>query len=331
MSLEIMAGPIQMTPDPDDSAVGGTAHFGGGARCIWLDYMGWFGRLDPDFTGGGNTGFITCNLDGVTRLRADIPSAFGVTTMNQDELTGKVTVHYSSGDTYLMNPLVGGLEPQAAVNSMTEANLRTNVGWFKMSGTSITRAPLDATGDGDYVTEYAFTPTPSSGSADRLVLGPDNLIYWYTGGTNGVICAYDTVLKTEVFPNPNGTGRWTLGAIYDTVFYSRKFDTFMIYDDVGAAPGELYVFSTELGPSALSVPTASPAVAAGVVSTISVTLTDDQSVGIVGRLIDWSITVGNGVLLDTQTTTDADGIATTLYRAPITGGVNPTIQASLTY
>ena len=41
--------------------------------------------------------------------------------------------------------------------------------------------------------------------------------------------------------------------------------------------------------------------------------------------------VGNGDSLDVQTTTDEDGVATTQYRAEITGGVDPTIQAQLTH
>lgn len=337
MTLEIMAGPINMSLDPEDSGLGGVAGFNDGLQAMWRDDVGWVGRHPlSDMTGCGLSGFVTCNIDGVTRCRNFLPSAFGVQAIQQDDLTNKMIVSYSTSGLYLMNPVVCGLEPDSTINAMQGAAIRTKVGWYKLSGSNIQIAPLDATDNLDFATEYTVTPgwTVSS-QFNRISLGPDNLIYCYNGdATNPTIIVYDYVLKTEVYQNPGlGSGRWELDHQVRAVIYSRMLDVFMTYEEDGLTSGQgiLYVYSTEMTPSALSAPTDSPAIAAGVVSTLSVALTDDQGVGIRGRLIDWSITAGNGTLLDTQTTTDEDGVATTQYRAEITGGSNPTIQASLTY
>jgi len=337
MTLEVMAGPINMTLDPEDSTLGGVAGFNAGRTAQYEDDHGWFGRHAlGDMTGCGNSGLVQCNIDGVTRLRFYRVAATGIAQIDQDELTNNVIVHFGAGNPILFNPTVCAIDG-GSLNAMLGTKIRTRVGWYDLSGSStLQRAPLDATDDSDFVTEHVFSPTlVLNSSIWHFTLGPDNLIYLYTGdATNPLIVAYDYVKQEEVFANPGlGTGRLELDHQVTRCVYSRKLNVFMAYEEDGLVSGQgiLHVFSLELGPSALSAPTASPAVTAGAVSTISVSLTDDQGVGIRDRLIDWSITVGNGDLLDSQTTTDEDGIATVLYRAEITGGVDPTIQAELTF
>ena len=337
MTLELMHGPVTMTIDPEDSTIGGVAGFNGPRQCGYEDEHGWFGVHDPsNMTGCGLSGLVTSNIDGVTRLRSYLPSAFQIIQFEQDDLTNNVSANYGSAIPFLFNPTVCGPDPFIALNSMLSTKIRTRVGWFLQSGSNVQRAPLDATDNLDFATVFTFSPGVTLNSARwHYTLGPDNIIFLYTGdATNPLIVAYDYVLNTEVFPNPTGsTVRWELDHQVDKCVYSRKHGVFFTYEEDGliAGQGILHVYSTELGPSALSAPTDDPVITAGAVSTISVTLTDDQGTGIPGRLIDWSITVGNGTLLDLQTTTNQDGIATTQYRAEITGGVDPTIQAELTY
>ena len=326
-----------MSIDPEDSTIGGVAGFNGPRTCGYEDAHGWFGvHAAGDMTGCGLSGLVQCNIDGVTRLRSFLESAFAITNMEQDDLTNNVIVNYGTAVPIPFNPTVCGLDPAVAINGMLTTPIRTRVGWFKMSGSNVQRADIDAADNLGFATEYTFSPGITLGSARwHFSLGPDNIIYLYTGDTtNPLIVAYDYVLRTEVFPNPTGsTVRWELDHRVDKCVYSRKHRVFMTYEEDALTSGQgiLHIYSTETGPDGLSNPTDSPAITAGAVSTISVTLTDDQGVGIPGRLIDWAITVGNGTLLDTQTTTDQDGVATTQYRADITGGVDPTIEAELTY
>jgi len=337
MTLEIMAGPINMSLDPEDSTIGGVAGFNGLRAEQYEDEHGWFGvHAVGDMTGCGNSGIVTCNIDGVTRLRSYLPAGTVISRFQQDDLTNNVIASTAGAAPYLFSPTVGGANPRTALNSMVDGKIRTRIGWYNLSGNNLQIAPLDAADDLEFVTEHTFSPGLTLDSSRwHLTLGPDNLIYIYTGdATNPLLVAYDYVKKAEVFANPGlATGRLELDHQVDRCVYSRKLDVFMTYEEDGLTSGQgiLHVFSLELGPSALSAPTASPAVTAGAVSTISVSLTDDQGIGIPDRLIDWSITVGNGDLLDVQTTTDEDGVATTQYRAEITGGVDPTIQAQLTF
>jgi len=157
--------------------------------------------------------------------------------------------------------------------------------------------------------------------------GRDSLIYLWLDDATSTIVTYDWQKRVEVLP------RISLGIGAETVLYSPKWDIFIsLHENTGNQ--ELRIWSHEGEVSALTAPVALTPITAGNVSRITTTLTDDVGVGLPGRLIDWSITVGNGDLLGPttpQSTTDEDGLAFIDYRALITGGVDPTIQASVTF
>lgn len=326
-----------MTLDPEDSTIGGLAGFLGEDEVVWDDAAGWVGRPDyNNMTGTGISGTIRCHLDGVTRLLRYGPSAFGIGIFEQDELTDKVIASWATGsaELYLFNVQTGGLHPPNTLNSMAGAEMRTRYGWIRRSGaTSVQLAPVDAVDETEYVTVHTLNPSPSAGVNDHWFLGPDGIAYYYTDNTNADIVIFDLERETELFPDELTTNRLSLDHRVWRCGYSRKLNVFVTVEEDGltAGQGVLHVYSTELVPDALSAPTDTPSMFAGGISTISTTLTDDNGVGIPDRLIDWSITAGNGSLLDSQTRTNVNGIAITQYRAEITGGSNPTIQASLTY
>lgn len=334
MTMQQTYGPVECTLDPEDSTIGGTP-VSSDRESYWLDEYGWCFAETSSVTGAGLSPSLTCQLDGIWILRSNIPSAFGVADLNYDYLTNKL-ITISGGNLTLWAPDTGNLQRGVLRTSTEVRQIRTPFGWYRQTGPNIQRAPLDATSDADYVTVYTPAATPTFGGGSTVSPGPDNTIFFCYDDTAGTILQYDMVANTEVPVNPsNPTGssnRIKTGVSMKRCCYSPKFDCFMVLT-TNAISGahEVNIFSRELAPSALSAPVASPAITAGAVSEISVTLTDDNGVGIAGRLIDWSLTAGNGTLVDTQTETDEDGIATTQYRAPITGGVNPTIQASLTY
>lgn len=332
MALPRTYGPVAMTLDPDDSTIAGTPAFSG-EDAYWYDDHGWL-VYSTVITGAGLSPVWVINLDGVVILRKNTPTAFGYGDFMYDYLTNKGMTIVSS-QLALLEPETGTYS-FAIRNTTTVRQIRTPEGWYRLSGSNIQRGDLDMADDTGYVTEYTIVSNPGTFGASSCVSpGPGNTIYFCYN--QGHIVQYDYIKKEEVYPNPNqvpvgSTGRLNLGVAVERFVYSQRLDCFMAIDT--GSPSSVSVWAAhpeDCVPNAISAPVASPTVEAGVVSEISVTLTDDFGVGIPGRLIDWSITAGNGDLLDAQTTTDADGIATTQYRAPISGGVNPTIQASLTY
>lgn len=85
-------------------------------------------------------------------------------------------------------------------------------------------------------------------------------------------------------------------------------------------------------PAAVSTPLpTSPPVKIGVVNEIWVKVTGAQDDPVVGHLVDWAITSGEGQLTIEQSETDDDGIARTGYLPPSTFGGSVTIQATVKY
>lgn len=92
------------------------------------------------------------------------------------------------------------------------------------------------------------------------------------------------------------------------------------------------IYSLDVIPSALSsVTLKSGAVAKGSVATFEVQVQGDKGDWSVGVLVDWSIFSGDGVLLDTQSTTGADGYATARVFYPTSASVSTVLKAGVTY
>jgi hypothetical protein len=332
MPLQLLYGPVTCTIDPDDSTLGGTpTHNSNDA--FWYDDYGYVVGANS-VTGAGLSPVFVIDIDGVYRLRKNQPSVFGYGDFMYDYLRDAGMCLVGSQLSQL-DPETGTFKFGGIIRSSTTTNqLRTPEGFYRVSGSAVQRAPLNATSDSDYVTEFTLTNPDTFIAPSTLSPGPDSR--FFICYTTGAIIQYDYIAKTEVAVNPSrafdNNNRWVLGITPRRCCYSPKLNCFIVLDGDGIAADTISIYSLELVPDNITAPTASPAITAGAVSTISVTLRDGGgNRGIRDRLIDWSITAGNGTLLQTQSTTDADGIATTQYRAPITGGVNPTIQASLTY
>lgn len=339
MALQQLHGPISTTFDPEDTTFTPVDSGYKPYSMAYHDAVGLFGQVTTAM--GATFGYSTtcvANFDGVMYMRKYRASALAAVEMFNDMTTNKFIGWLTAfGGPRLIEPITTEWT-EINLNSIpaTYRGIRTPAGWYTIvpaPSNTLQRAPLDATDDGDFSVEYTFSPTLTQGTDPKLWEGPDNTFWIYTDDASGTIAQYDYIQKTEVFPNPNTTNRLTLGVQVDQLFYSRKFDIFITVEQnpLNSDITDIRVWSREMVPNALSAPTASPAITQGNVSVISTTLTDDNNVGIPDRLIDWSITAGNGTLLDTQSVTDADGVATTKYRALTSGGVDPTIEASLTY
>jgi hypothetical protein len=326
MALKLLHGPIPMYPDPGDPETA-SSPAGLTEQTFWLDDVGLVGEPNPEFSPGNP--WVCVNLDGMMSVRALRPS------FNQD-YDG---IQYD----YVTNKLVGlinvwtdGVFAVEPLNGSKLSNDTEGVYGLRLPDRVIKRtkngtlqtAPFDT---GVFADEYTFpAPDVPFSYNDNFMPGPGNTVYWYNGDESGVILHYDFQKKAEVQPQR----RVSLGMQPTRVFYSRRFDIF-----IGFAPSsigtpdvsDLYIWANEVVPDTLTTPIALTPITQGRVSTIQVRLLGDESTEIGGRLVDWSITAGNGELSSVQSKTDEFGVATVDYRAILSGGIDPTIVAEVTY
>lgn len=97
------------------------------------------------------------------------------------------------------------------------------------------------------------------------------------------------------------------------------------------APYALTIYSLDVIPASLSAITLKSGVQAkGATAVFKVQVLGDRSDWSVGVLVDWSITSGDGVLLDTQSKTGDDGFAVCRVFYPTTASVSTVLEASVT-
>ena len=340
MVLKLLQGPIVCTADPDDFDTAGDDVLMNADTCMWLDDHGLMGYCEIGGYGtrAGPGSTIAINLDGIFYVRHKTVGAVAPGGAGYDYITESGLVSFAGGAQYPFEPWTGSyITDQAIVDAdWPNDNLLRLPDRFltwavsPAGNSQLASADLDEV-TADLVVEYTFDPgfgiTP--GIHKRFMPGRDSLVYLWldnvSGGT-GTIVTYDWQKRIEV-----GTRR-ELGIDANTVVYSPRFNIFISLH-TNSGNQEMRIWANEGEISALSAPIALDPITQGRVSTIQTTLTDDTGEGIGGRFIDWSITAGNGDLIpaSAQSVTDEDGVAEIQYRAEITGGVDPTIQASVTF
>lgn len=328
MALKLLHGPIPMYADPGDPQVAGNPAGMTGA-CFWLDDVGLVGEPNNAFSQGNP--WVCVNLNGMMSVRAHRAS------LNQD--FDGIDYDYNTGKLVgLINTWVSGILTVEPLNGSKLSNDTSGVFGLRLPDRTVTRghdnwlqsAPHDTKVWG---TEYVFPEPPNINgyfAHDTLSPGPGNTLYWWSGGADGVMLHYDWMKREEVQPQR----RPTLGVTATKVFYSRRFDMFIGYapSSIGTPNvSDLYIWANEVVPDTLTDPVALTPITQGRVSTLMVKLLGDEGTQIGGRLIDWSITAGNGELSHPQSRTDDSGFAFIDYRAALSGGINPTIQAEVVY
>lgn len=337
MVLKLLQGPIVCTADPDDVDTAGFDVLMDEATVFWLDDHALIGMAEISGYGtrAGPGSTIVFNLDGVFYVRSKTVGVIGPSTAGFDYVTQSGIVSFSTGAQFTFEPWDGSWNPLqlVAASGWTAGNLIRLPNRFLHWGvspaslTQLASADLDEF-QADMTIEYTFSPSFSGvGIERRLLPGRDSLLYLFLDDASGTIATYDWQKRMEILP------RRELGIAAETVVYSPRFDIFVsLHNNSGNQ--ELRIWANEFEIDALSNPIALTPITEGRVSTIQVTLTDDAGDGVPDRFIDWSITVGNGDLIGPtapQSTTDENGVAEIKYRALLTGGVDPTIRASVTF
>lgn len=228
---------------------------------------------------------------------------------------------YSSNALYVFHYLAGQPDYGPPILSGSDAIQIKVIATDRFLGFFNTGPGMQAKYTYDGVTftpEYTFTGT-----------APGTLISVSPGRNSTEVCLafsdgqirfYDTAAKSQ-----NGDTLY-VGESPDSVWFVAKYNIFMEIKS-----NEVKVLAMTAAPSTLSNPTATPAVQAGYVSTLSVTLEGSQGELIEGELINWSITAGEGSLNLEQSETDDTGTATNLLIVPVGSTGNVTVEATLNY
>lgn len=192
---------------------------------------------------------------------------------------------------------------------------------------------------------------------DRAIYANSTGVFGNAGGETSYPAGVSITDVNNVLPGRNnhevyigrvqGTGQTdNRGIFYDTD--TRQFTTqgFHLGDGVIASfwdvdsgvlvtitdtpQYQFNIFSLDVIPTALSAVTLKSGVAAkGATAVFKVQVQGDKGDWSVGVLVDWSITSGDGMLLDTQTTTGPDGFATCRVFYPTDASVSTVLGASL--
>lgn len=140
----------------------------------------------------------------------------------------------------------------------------------------------------------------------------------------GTCCFYDLTSNTA-------TPWMYLGVSTPHMYYAPEFGVIVAYYDHYSQPAAiLRVWSLEVKPFSVSVPELYRGEnKGGRLATYRVQVTGDQGEACVGELIDWMHS-GGGMLLQSQSTTDEEGYATTRVRYGLSDSGYTEVKASLT-
>lgn len=171
-------------------------------------------------------------------------------------------------------------------------------------------------------------PEGSSGVVEATLTGMANASFlsWarerghvWVGGTTGRVVRYDYINHVASSP----VYRLALTTDIKALFYSAKHDVFVSMQQVGGT-FEMCVWARTPLPASVSAPTASPAVAAGHASTLTVRVLGADSEPCPNEVVAWALT-GEGALDLTATETDEDGYATNRLLLPL-DAAGPSVQ-----
>lgn len=144
----------------------------------------------------------------------------------------------------------------------------------------------------------------------------------WLGGTAGHVVRYDYLNKVASSPV------YRLGVTSGVIglFYSPKHDVFVSVHQVSTT-FQMRVWARTPLPASVSAPSASPAVAAGRASALSVRVLSADSEACPGEAVAWALT-GAGTLAAAVTATDENGYATNRLVLPI-GATGPSVRVDV--
>lgn len=316
MALELLSGPHAVVDYATGDSVEGISQF----EVLWIDPVG------LHFNGSFNRYFV--QMDGM---------AFDFATDTNNRRCGLALLNSSAVAPFVGDPWYSMLEFNGG--STTPASE-----WAFDRVTHVAGDLLSTTAPGDLTANYAHVHDryirPVGGSVQFTLNAADSwhteatiggfsnghFISWsrergrvWLGSTDGKVVLYDYV--NEVAASPVYRIGVTSGV--RALYYSAKHDVFVSVHDIGLT-FETRVWARTPLPASLSAPVASPAVAAGHASTLTVRLLGADSEACPNEAVAWALT-GEGSLDMAVTATDEDGYATNRLVLPV-DAAGPSVQ-----
>lgn len=314
MSLELLSGPHPVVDYATGVAFTSISQF----DVNWIDPVGFH------VNGSFNRHFV--QMDGM---------AFDFATDTNNRRCGLTLLNASAAA-----PLVG--DPWYSELVFNGSSTTPASEWALDRITHVAGALLTTTGPGEVLANYAHLHDrfirPVGGSVQYTVDAADT---WHTeasiagfddghfmswsrergrvwlGGTDGSIVLYDYLSHVAASPV------YQIGLSCRALHYSAKHDVFVSIHQVGLTC-ETRVWARTPLPASLSAPTASPVVAAGHASTLTVRVLGSNSEACPNEVVAWALT-GEGSLDMAVTATDEDGYATNRLVLPV-GAAGPSVQ-----
>jgi hypothetical protein len=174
---------------------------------------------------------------------------------------------------------------------------------------------------GSWVTETNVTGF--SGTYETFSWAREGNEIWCGSGGSGQIFRYN--FETKMVTSPV----YTIGMPCRCLSYSAKHDVFVSLHNT-YAPHQTRVWARTPSPASVSAPTASPAVKAGLVSTLRCRVLGDAGEPCADEVVAWSVT-GDGVLSAAATATDEDGYAEVQLAVPLAATADAQVDVELAY
>jgi hypothetical protein len=142
----------------------------------------------------------------------------------------------------------------------------------------------------------------------------------WLAGTTGYVVRYDYINKVASSP----VYRIGLSSALTGLFYSAKHDVFVSIHQIAGDARQMQVWARTPLPVSVSAPAATPAVAAGHASTLTVRVLGGDSDPCPHEAVAWALT-GEGTLDRAVTATDENGYATNRLVLPV-GATGPSVR-----
>jgi hypothetical protein len=308
MALEVLYGPVNVNVGgvPVASVTGYT----------WMQGLGLLAVVNPVSA----YGFYAVQMDGNAQgPRSTFNGSSFSPVLDLRSVRGLAVATVT--DLFNFNYLAGNPDPVSLLTGVSVFRIKVIAAdrylAFYNTGSDV---QVLATHDGTTFTpEYTFAAPFTGGTLVNVSRGRSTteicLIF-----NAGQIRFYDVSLKKQI------GATLFIGEAPDGCWYVPKYDVF-----VEMKSQQIKILTDATAPDSLSNPVASPSVAAGIASQVSVQLLGAQSEPCVGELINWSIRSGTGTLAEPQSATDATGTAINTLIIPVGSSGSVAVDAQFNF